>query len=164
MCKSWYIQSEFLYFIFFFWGGGGGGGGGQKRFALFHSLSRKTHTASRILVSDFDIRLQGKALRTLIDITRLAEQFNMRYQSRAWLTYQFCRLILFWKMIRFYQIILGISAGLEWFGQFKIRSLIKLSKFLKWKLIISTNTIKSNTMLRILSDMGCTYICINMNV
>ena len=28
--------------------------------------------------------LPGKALRTLVDITRLAERFNMRSQSRAW--------------------------------------------------------------------------------
>ena len=28
--------------------------------------------------------LPGKALRTLVDITRLAEQFNMRSQSLAW--------------------------------------------------------------------------------
>ena len=28
--------------------------------------------------------LPGKALRTLVDIARLAEQFNMRSQSRAW--------------------------------------------------------------------------------
>ena len=28
--------------------------------------------------------LPGKALRTLVDIARLAERFNMRSQSRAW--------------------------------------------------------------------------------
>ena len=28
--------------------------------------------------------LQGKALRMLVDIARLAERFNMRSQSRAW--------------------------------------------------------------------------------
>ena len=28
--------------------------------------------------------LPGNALRTLVDIARLAERFNMRYQSRAW--------------------------------------------------------------------------------
>ena len=28
--------------------------------------------------------LPGKALRTLVDIARLAEQYNMRSQSRAW--------------------------------------------------------------------------------
>ena len=28
--------------------------------------------------------LPGKALRTLVDIARLTERFNMRFQSRAW--------------------------------------------------------------------------------
>ena len=30
--------------------------------------------------------LPGKALRSLVDIARLAEQFNMRSQSQTWLT------------------------------------------------------------------------------
>ena len=35
---------------------------------------------SRLLIPS----LPGKALRTLVDIARLAERFNMRSQSRAW--------------------------------------------------------------------------------
>ena len=34
----------------------------------------------RLLISS----LPGEALRTLVDIVRLAERFNMRSQSRAW--------------------------------------------------------------------------------
>ena len=39
----------------------------------------------RILGESFLISsLPGKALRTLVDIARLAERFNMRSHSRAW--------------------------------------------------------------------------------
>ena len=38
------------------------------------------HTHLLFLISS----LPGKALRTLVDIARLAERFNMRSQSRAW--------------------------------------------------------------------------------
>ena len=43
------------------------------------------HSIKRILGECLLISsLPGKALRTLVDIARLAERFNMRSQSRAW--------------------------------------------------------------------------------
>ena len=43
-------------------------------------LNKKRILGECLLISS----LPGKALRTLIDIARLAKQFNMRSQSRAW--------------------------------------------------------------------------------
>ena len=40
----------------------------------------KTILGESLLISS----LPGKAMRTLVDIARLAKQFNMRSQSRAW--------------------------------------------------------------------------------
>ena len=44
------------------------------------TLSRWDLLGERLLISS----LPGKALRTLVDIARLAERFNKRSQSRAW--------------------------------------------------------------------------------
>ena len=49
------------------------------------SLRSVVHSILRILGECLLISsLPGKALRTLVDIARLAERFNKRSQSRAW--------------------------------------------------------------------------------
>ena len=47
---------------------------------LYDGLNKYRILGECLLISS----LPGKALRTLVDIARLAERFNMRSQSRAW--------------------------------------------------------------------------------
>ena len=51
----------------------------------WNALGDKESSKKRILGECLLISsLPSKALRTLVDIARLAERFNMRSQSRAW--------------------------------------------------------------------------------
>ena len=80
--------------------------------------------------------LPGKAFKTLVDIARLAEQFDMRSQSRAWLT-SYQKTQTWYFIYLFTSLLTGQTSDIDVFIDFCVNSMSLTTSFKKCNVIMT---------------------------